>query len=275
MKIAIKNISPVLLACIMLVVLSIIVLLPIDSILIKMSLSDFQAEYIGLSIKMAIIFLISYRLIKKMRIESISGISSNYGWKFKYLNIIPVYLIIIGVLSIISKDLTQIHIENVLLLLLACLTVGFGEEFIFRGLLQPLFLKRYIKHRRGLFLGVFIPALFFGLFHLVNLIDSQEVLPVLIQVVFATFIGFFFGVLVLKTNKLIPLAITHGLINFFLSLQTLPNLNDASVNNVSQEGVGAALGPLILFFPLFIIGLIIIINMNKESTQEKLQASFN
>jgi len=275
MKIAIKNIPPVLLACIMLVVLSIIVLLPIDSILIKMSLSDFQAEYIGLSIKMAIIFLISYRLIKKMRIESISGISSNYGWKFKYLNIIPVYLIIIGVLSIISKDLTQIHIENVLLLLLACLTVGFGEEFIFRGLLQPLFLQRYIKHRRGLFLGVFIPALFFGLFHLVNLIDSQEVLPVLIQVVFATFIGFFFGVLVLKTNKLIPLAITHGLINFFLSLQTLPNLNDASVNNVSQEVVGAALGPLILFFPLFIIGLIIIINMNKESTQEKLQASFN
>ena len=41
----IKNISPVILACIMLVALSIIVLLPIDSILIKMSLSDFISQF--------------------------------------------------------------------------------------------------------------------------------------------------------------------------------------------------------------------------------------
>jgi len=127
--IKIKNISPVIFASIILIAFSIIVLLPIDAILIKMSFSDFKSEYIGLTTKMAFIFIISYRIIKKMKIESITGLSPNYSWKFKYLNITPIYLIIIGMLSIISKDLDQIHIENLLLLLFACLTVGFAEEF--------------------------------------------------------------------------------------------------------------------------------------------------
>lgn len=271
----IKNMSPFLFAFAMLFAIGLFMLIPIESLFENFKISKFEFEYINIFIKMSILFILCYIIIVRLKLKTIAGLSSKYKWKFKYLNLIPIYLFIIGLLTVASKDLSQIQPSNLLILLFGCLAVGFGEEFIFRGLLQPLFLKRYIKHRRGLFLGVFIPALFFGLFHLVNLINNEQVLPVLIQVVFATFIGFFFGVLVLKTNKLIPLAITHGLINFFLSLQTLPSINDASVNNVSQEGLGAALGPLILFLPLFIIGLIIIKKMNKESTQEKLQASFN
>jgi membrane protease YdiL (CAAX protease family) len=270
-----KNMSPFLFAFAMLFAIGLFMFIPTESLFENKNISKFEFEYINIFIKMSLLFILCYIIIIKLKLKTIAGLSSKYKWKFKYLNLIPIYLFIIGLLTVASKDVSQIQLSNLLILLFGCLAVGFGEEFIFRGLLQPLFLKKYIKHRRGMLLGVFIPALFFGLFHLVNLIDSQQVLPVLIQVVFATFIGFFFGVLVLKTNKLVPLAITHGLINFFLSLQTLPGLNDASVNNVSQEGIGAALGPIILFFPLFITGLIIIIKMNKENTQEKLQASFN
>lgn len=271
----IKTMSPFLFAFAMLFTIGLFMLIPIESLFDNKNISKFEFEYINIFIKMSLLFILCYIIIVKLGLTTITGLSSKYKWKFKYLNLIPIYLFIIGLLTVASKDISQIQPSNLLILLFGCLAVGFGEEFMFRGLLQSLFLKRYIKHGRGLFLGVFIPALFFGLFHLVNLINSQEVLPVLIQVVFATFIGFFFGVLVLKTNKLIPLAITHGLINFFLSLQTLPSLNDTSINNASNEGIGAALGPLILFLPLFIIGLFIIKKMNKESTQEKLNESFN
>lgn len=252
----------------MLVVFSIIALLPIDIILIKMSLSYFQSEYIGLTIKMAFIFIISYRLIKKMRIESIAGFSSSYDWKFKSLNMIPVYLIVLGVLSIISKDLTQIHIDNLLLLLFACLTVGFAEEFLFRGLLQSLFLKKYSSHKNGILLGTLIPAIIFGLFHLINLINNDDVLAVLTQVVFASFIGFFFGVLVLKTNKIIPVAVTHGLINFFFSLALLPSIKAA-------EEMEASIAPIILTLPLFISALFVLKKIKKEAVLKKLNESFN
>ena len=271
----IKNISPFLFAFAMLFTIGLFMLIPTESVFENKNISKFKFEYINIFIKMSFLFIFCYIIIAKLKLKPIAGLSSKYKWKFKSLNLLPIYLFIAGLLTVSSKDVSQIQPTNLLILLFGCLAVGFGEEFIFRGLLQPLFLKRYIKHPRGMLLGVFIPALFFGLFHLVNLIDRQQVVPVLIQVVFATFIGFFFGVLVLKTNKLLPLAIIHGLINFFLSLQTLPSLNDALVNNVSEDGIGAAIGPLILFFPLFIIGLIILIKMNKESTREKLEASFN
>lgn len=264
----IKTISPVIFAIITLVAFGIIGLLPIDSILIKMSLSDFQSEYIGLTLKMTCILIISYRIIKILKIEHIIGLSSKYGWKFKYLNIIPVYLIILGVLSIISKDLTQIHIENLLLLLFACLTVGFAEEFLFRGVLQSLFLKKYLDHKNGVLISILSPAIVFGLFHLINLINNDDVFAVLIQVVFATFIGFFFGVLVLKTNKIIPVALTHGLINFFFSIAFLPSIK------VTEE-TGASIAPILIFLPLFIIGLVVLKKIKKEDVMKKLNESFN
>jgi membrane protease YdiL (CAAX protease family) len=234
-----------------------------------MSLSDFYSEYVGLTIKMTFIFIISYRIIKRIKIKRITGLSSKDDWKFKYLNSIPLYLIIIGVLNIISRDLTQIHIGNILLLLFACLTVGFAEEFLFRGLLQSLFLKKYILHKNGVFISVIIPAIIFGLFHLVNLTYNDNVFAVLIQVVFAMFIGFFFGVIVLKTNKIIPVAITHGLINFFFSLVFLPGIKTIE-DTVSLEGTETSIAPIILALPLFITGLVIVRKIKKEDVMNKL-----
>lgn len=145
--------------------------------------------------------------------------------------------------------------------------VGFAEEYLFRGLVQPLFLKKYGTRKNGIFMSILLTSLFFGVFHLINLAKNDNVGQVLVQVVFAIFIGFFFGVLVLKTNKLIPIAITHGLINFFLSLALLPcikNLQDEATDTVS-------IAPIILFLPLFIIGLLIYKKLDKKEIIEKLE----
>ena len=75
--------------------------------------------------------------------------------------------------------------------------------------------NKYKDHKNGLFLGVFIPASFFGLFHLVNLATSDQVLPVLIQVIFATFIGFFFGVLLVVAN-LFCIKVWKNIFNYCL-----------------------------------------------------------
>ena len=145
--------------------------------------------------------------------------------------------------------------------------VGFAEEYLFRGFLQPIFLKKYGTRKNGIFLSILFASLFFGFFHLINLANNDNVGQVLVQVVFATFIGFFFGVLLLKTNKLIPIAITHGLINFFFSLALLPGiktLQDEATDEVS-------IAPIILFLPLFIIGLLIYKKLDKKEIIEKLE----
>ncbi len=187
---------------------------------------------------------------------------------------IPFYLFLLGIVGFINKDISSIDFSNVLLLLIACLLVGFAEEFMFRGYLQPVFLKKYISRKNGIFLGVLFPAIFFGASHLLNLTVNNNVPQVIGQSIYAIFIGFFFGVILLKTNKLIPLAITHGLINFFFLFGLLPSLNnntEPAVAMTLSEQIVAAAAPLIIFIPLFVIGLILLRKINKDDVQKKIK----
>lgn len=265
----VKNSSPFLFTVIMLVAMGLVFIIPLEDLLLDYSVSSFRSEYFTLLARMSVLILVGYSLIKKWNLTVIAGLSSNYTWKSKYLNAIPFYLILLGIVSVLSADLTKVELPNLILLLLSCLAVGFGEELLFRGVLQSLFLKKYINKKSGVFLGTFIPAAAFGLFHLLNVLKPGPLLPVLIQVVFATFIGFFFGILLLKTNKIIPLAIIHALINFSFSLQNLPSLQ----SEVETEAA-SPIAPLIIFLPLFIIGLFLLKKIDKTEVQEKLDQSF-
>ncbi|MEQ9375546.1 MAG: CPBP family intramembrane glutamic endopeptidase [Imperialibacter sp.] len=266
----IKTISPFFLTVIVLFVVGLAFMVPLEGLLLKCSLSDFHAEYINLLAKMSVLMLLGFSLIKKWNLAVLAGLSASYNWKHKYLTAIPVYIILLGLASVIATDLTKIELPNLILLLLSCLAVGFAEELLFRGVLQSFYLKKYVNRKSGMFLGIFIPSLAFGLFHLINYLKYGALLPVLVQVVFATFIGFFFGVVLLKTNKLIPIAITHALINFSFSLQNLPNLQ----SQVTQEPENASVAPIVIFLPLLIIALLLLKKIDKTDVQEKLSQSF-
>ena len=222
----IKKVNPFFSGIAILTVIGIIMWLPLDKLITEPDFSSFQIEYIILAIKMLLIFSVGLVLIKGLNEKALSGIGSKYNWSFKHLNLIPFYLFLLGIVGLINKDISSIDFSNVLLLLIACLLVGFAEEFVFRGYLQPVFLKKYISRKNGIFLGVLFPAIFFGASHLLNLTVNDNVPQVIGQSIYAIFIGFFFGVVLLKTNKLIPLAITHGLINFFFLFGSLPSLNN-------------------------------------------------
>lgn len=264
---SIKNQSPFFIAIVTLGVLVIIMLTPTEAMFNKVINDDFKLEYVNLIIKMGLLFYIGYRFIRLLNIQTVSGLSGQFPWRFKYLNLIPTYLFIIGLLSISSGDFSLIAPANILILLFACIMVGFAEEYLFRGALQALFLRKYASRKNGIFLSILLPSVFFGVFHLLNLARNDNVWQVLVQVVFAMFIGFFFGALLLKTNKLIPIAITHGLINFFFSLAFLPALKN--LQNETTETVSFA--PIILFLPLLIIGLLIYRKLDKKEIIEKLE----
>ena len=273
----IKKVSPLFSGIAILTVIGIIMLLPLDKLIKEPGFSSFQVEYVILAIKMLLIFTVSLILIKRLNEKALSGIDPKYKWSYKYINLIPFYLFLLGILGFISKDLSLVDFSNMTLLLIACLLVGFAEEFIFRGYLQPLFIKKYISRDNGIFLGVLFPAIFFGVSHLLNLIVNDNVPQVISQSIYAIFIGFFFGITVLKTNKLIPIAITHGLINFFFLFGSLPNLN---INTDSYPQTDAELTlteqilsisvPLLIFLPLFIIGIILVRKINREEVRKKI-----
>ena len=273
-----KNFSPFAIGILMVLIIGSIMLIPVDEILPEEYFSSFQVEYIARSLKMFVLFALSAWGIKKIWLKSLSGLSSEYKWTSKWLNLIPIYLFILGFGSFIGNDVSKVAISDVLLLLFGCLMVGFAEEFMFRGFLQPLFIQKLIVKRNGLFLGILFPALFFGATHLLNLTVNNNVPQVLVQCIYATFIGFFFGVLLLKTNKLVPLAITHGLINFFFLLGTLPGITVSE--NIPEDALGTTslvgqiieyMVPMLLVLPLFIIGIVVLRKVDKDQVLKKLE----
>ncbi|NQZ78785.1 MAG: hypothetical protein HRT61_22120, partial [Ekhidna sp.] len=69
-----------------------------------------------------------------------------------------------------------------------------------------------------------------------------------------------------KTNKLFPIAITHGLTNFFFSLALLPGIKEPE--NTASETV--SLAPIILFLPLLIAGVLIFRKLDRKEILEKI-----
>ncbi len=103
--------------------------------------------------------------------------------------------------------------------LIMTILVGLAEEFCFRGLLIPLFLKQF---RGNAYYAVVGSSILFGLMHLINL-KSISFGYVSIQVIFAISFGLLLGAIYVKTNNLLLVVALHMLKDLFplLSPSTL------------------------------------------------------
>lgn len=104
-----------------------------------------------------------------------------------------------------------IHVSPVetICYVLTMLCVGFLEEVIFRGLLFNAMRKDGVKS------AILVSSLTFGMGHIINLFNGSgaELLPNLLQVVYATAAGFMFVMIYYKTESLIVCIVAHGVFN--------------------------------------------------------------
>ena len=270
MKTIIKN--PFVIIVITLILFKGILKLPINTTILEtFDLSIQQSDNISRLLKNLVIIILAIYAIKKLKLLELSGLSKHLKLQNKFLVLIPLYLVLIGVFSLLGTDLSSIAAFDFILLSLAMLSVGFVEEFIFRGILQSLLLKKYSQRKNGILISIFLPAALFGGIHLFGL-DMSNIAASIGQVVYAFFIGATFGAILLKTNKIVPLAIIHGLIDLVFTINTL--LDDGAVaGELGQQNIGQAVGTTLLVLPLFIAGLFIIRKISRASVQEKIVLS--
>ena len=122
------------------------------------------------------------------------------------------YLYFIPLLLIVSVNLWGgIHVNNtsseLLFHVITMINVGFIEEIIFRGILFKMMEKDNLKR------AMIVSAITFGIGHIVNLLNGADVIPTLLQICYATAIGFLFVIIFYKSKSLVPCIITHSLIN--------------------------------------------------------------
>ncbi len=140
-----------------------------------------------------------------------SGLREKYGLiKAKFSG--GVYLYFLPLAVICSTNLWRgvrlnFTVAETMLAILSMLSVGVIEEVIFRGFLFKALCKDNIR------MAVVISSVTFGMGHIVNLLNGADVFSTLLQMCYATAIGFLFTIIFFKSGSLIPCIIAHGVVN--------------------------------------------------------------
>lgn len=87
------------------------------------------------------------------------------------------------------------------------LCVGFLEEIIFRGFLFKMMAKDNLKS------AIIVTTITFGIGHIINLFNGADLIPTLIQIIYAMATGYLFAMIVVYGKSLWPCIITHSVVN--------------------------------------------------------------
>ena len=150
---------------------------------------------------------IMYFFVRKNSLTENYGLCKSQLPAAKMLFYIPLLVLLTANLWY-GIALNQSPVETALYIL-SMFCVGFLEEMIFRGLLFKAMAKNGVRS------AIIVSSVTFGVGHIVNLFNGSgaELLPNLLQVVYAIAIGFAFVMIYCKTKSLMPCILTHSVFN--------------------------------------------------------------
>ncbi len=148
---------------------------------------------------MLTIWIVKNKLSKKYGICKVNGKLKNFLW------FIP--LIIMSCINMKNGLELPAPIIISLLMMLNMMIAGYVEEIIFRGFLFKGMAKDNLK------VAILVSSLTFGVGHIVNIFNTSDILGVLLQVCYATSIGFLYTIIFYKSGSLWPNIISHAFVN--------------------------------------------------------------
>lgn len=191
---------------------------------VGLSLADGLSESLGLQKIVTapvciLMTLVLWRWIGKENLQEFFGLCPMKEKAKAYLYYIP--LVALCTTNVWWGVRMNLSVAETVLYIVSMVCVGFLEEVIFRG-----FLFRAME-KDGLRWAVAVSSITFGIGHIVNLLNGAEVLPTLVQIVYAVAIGFLFTILFYKGGSLWPCILTHSVVNslsVFAPEENLPRL---------------------------------------------------
>ena len=143
--------------------------------------------------------------VGKNRLGEYYGLGRFKGKYGQYLYFIPLAVIVSS--NLWNGVTVRYSASETILFIASMLCVGFLEELIFRGFLFRAIAK---KNRKA---AIIVSSVTFGLGHIVNLLNGAALLPTILQIIYATAIGYLFVVIFVKSKTLLPCIAVHGIVN--------------------------------------------------------------
>ncbi len=182
----------------------------IAAYVVLFSLSDGLSEATGipklftmfLSIAMAVVLI---GFIRQNSLKTYYGLCGVRGSMKNYLYFLP--LILLCTCNLWNGLAMPGNRLKALPAIVTMTMAGLLEELIFRGLLFKAMSKENPKA------AIIVGSLTFGMGHIVNLLNGAPVPDTLLQIAYATAIGYLFIVIFLKSGSIVPCIIAHCVIN--------------------------------------------------------------
>ena len=174
------------------------------------SLGDGLSEKLGMPKLLTcavglVLSAVLFRFVKQNGLMGYYGLCRPKGERKRTLLYIP--LIAMSSVNLWNGVALQASPFEIATHILSMATVAFLEELIFRGLLFN------GMRRGGLTAAIIVSSLTFGMGHIVNLLTGAPVFDTLLQLVYASAIGFCYTAIFIKGGSLLPCILSHALVN--------------------------------------------------------------
>ncbi|MCR4692194.1 MAG: CPBP family intramembrane metalloprotease [Lachnospiraceae bacterium] len=174
------------------------------------SAAEALAETMGIVKLPAMVFHVAFTVLLLLWLKK-NALFEKYGLMLPEYKPVRAWfyipLMLIGLSSIFFGVTLKYSVPETVFYIVSMLCVGFLEEVIFRGFL---FVGMAKQNRR---VAIIVSSITFGIGHIVNLLNGQDLLETLLQIVFAVAVGFMLVILFYKGKSLLPCIIFHGINN--------------------------------------------------------------
>lgn len=192
----------------------------------------------------------SYWVARKFNLTGKGGFSGHEKKNY-WMLLLP--LIFPGIMFGVNIEITCFDdFSAVLIFFSVFLFKGLVEETVFRGVIQGYLLKNYPK--RSYHFSCFLSASLFAVCHLTNL-EYTVSYNVIIQVIYAFFMGLLFSALLIRTNNVWLLGLVHGLLNSIVTGCETNNhlMSGTGTTSTFFEYVIQMLGVTLIFSPMLFV----------------------
>ena len=152
-----------------------------------------------------ILAIILLRFIRKNQLCEYYGLCRGQGKSSEFLYFVP--LMIMSSVNLWNGVTIRASAIEIILFILSMCLVGILEEVIFRGLLFKGMCKSNVMS------AIIVSSITFGMGHIVNLFLGEPVFDTLLQLVYASAIGFCYTAIFYTSNSIYPCIISHAVVN--------------------------------------------------------------
>lgn len=174
------------------------------------SISEVISENIGINKLVPAVFHCIFAALVAVWIFK-NGYAEKYGLTIPRYKLVKAWffipLIVVAFFGLIFGIEFQYDMIETILYVISMVCVGFLEEVIFRGFLFVGMAKTNVKS------AIIVSSLTFGIGHIVNLFNGQDILDTLLQIIFAVAVGFALVIIFYKGKSLLPCIVFHALNN--------------------------------------------------------------